>query len=360
MGKAAELVIGDKKVKAGERVTVDLPVARLYTHTSMSMPVHVVRSKREGPTLFVSAAVHGDEINGTEIIRRLLESKILKRLRGTLLAIPVVNVFGFVYGSRYLPDRRDLNRVFPGASKGSLASQLAHLFMSEIVAHADYGIDLHTGSYHRFNLPQIRCDMGDERTAELARAFGVPVILDATLRDGSLRQAVTEEHKIPMLLYEAGEAMRFDETSIRAGLRGVTNVMRTIGMLPKKRSRKTVATENALQPIVAASSSWVRAPISGILTRPVDLGARVTKGDLLATVTDPYCDTCGEVRSEHEGIIIGRHELPLIHKGDALFHIGLPEKSVTTDISLEAFEEQLKPMAAEPQSFPPRRRETSK
>ncbi|HSR70151.1 MAG TPA: succinylglutamate desuccinylase/aspartoacylase family protein [Acidobacteriota bacterium] len=359
MSKIPELVIGDCSVKAGERVTVDLPIARLYTHTSMSMPVHVLRGKRQGPTLFVSAAVHGDEISGTEIIRRLLGRKVLEGLRGTLLAIPVVNVFGFVYGSRYLPDRRDLNRVFPGGSKGSLASQLAHLFMKEIVAHADYGIDLHTGSYHRFNLPQIRCDMSDERTAELARHFGAPVIVDATLRDGSLRQAVSDERQIPMLLYEAGEALRFDEACIRLGLSGVINVMRRIGMLPKKRTRRKPAGEKAsshnAEPIVAASSSWVRAPISGVLTQPVALGARVSKGDLLGIITDPYCETCGEVRSEHDGIIIGRHELPLIHKGDALFHIGLPDKTVEADISLEAFEERLKPTASEPQSFPRRR-----
>ena len=213
-------MIGGTPIPPGTRQTIDLPVARLYTHTEMSMPVHVIRGKREGPRLFVSAALHGDELNGVEVIRRLLALKRLDRLRGMLLLVPVVNVYGFVGRTRYLPDRRDLNRFFPGSPTGSLAARLAHLFMQEVVARSTHGIDLHTGAVHRTNLPHIRAAMTNEDTAHLAKAFGTPVIIDASLRDGSLRQAV-RERGVPILLFEGGEALRIDEPVVRAGLRGV-------------------------------------------------------------------------------------------------------------------------------------------
>ncbi|HKX56501.1 MAG TPA: succinylglutamate desuccinylase/aspartoacylase family protein, partial [Xanthomonadales bacterium] len=202
--------IGDTSVAPGKRAIIDLPVARLYTHDSLKMPVQVVNGRQAGPTLFISAAVHGDEINGVEIIRRLLAHKALSRLHGTLLAIPVVNVHGFLDQNRYLPDRRDLNRSFPGSPKGSVAARLAHRFLNEIVLRSDCGIDLHTGTMHRANLPQVRASLDDEVTTRLALAFGAPVILDAQVRNGSLRSSAVKAG-IPMLIYEAGEALRFNE-----------------------------------------------------------------------------------------------------------------------------------------------------
>ena len=182
------LKIAGKQLATGRRRTINIPVARLYTHTEMTMPVHVLRGKKDGPCLFVCAAIHGDEIIGVEIIRRMLKLKILQRLRGTLIAVPVVNVYGFINHTRYLPDRRDLNRFFPGSQKGSLTSRLADIFMQEIVANSTHGIDLHAGSHHRINLPHIRACVDNAETQKLALAFGAPVILNANLRDGSLRQ----------------------------------------------------------------------------------------------------------------------------------------------------------------------------
>ena len=224
------LTVAGVKIKPGGRITTQIPVARLYTHTEMTMPVHVVHGRREGPRLFVCGAIHGDEIVGTEIIRRLMQRKRLKSLRGTLLATPVVNVYGFLQHSRYSPDRRDLNRFFPGSEKGSLTSQLAGTFMEEVVRGSTHGIDLHAGSNYRSNLPQVRAAIDDPETLRLAKAFKVPVIINAKTRDGSLRHAASESG-VTMLLYEAGEALRFDEVAIRAGVRGVMAVMQALGML---------------------------------------------------------------------------------------------------------------------------------
>jgi len=307
--------IGEISVKPGTRVNISLPVADLYTSTSLSMPVQVICGRREGPVLFVSAAIHGDELNGVEIIRRLLRLKVLSSIRGTLIAVPIVNVHGFLNQSRYLPDRRDLNRSFPGSAKGSVAGRLAHTFFTQIVSKADYGIDLHTGAINRSNLPQIRGNLDDEKTLELAKVFGAPVVINANIRDNSLRACVADSG-VPVLIYEAGEALRFDEMSIRAGLRGVLNVMRSVGMLPAKRPvRKQV------NPLLARSTSWVRAPASGIFNTDVQLGNSVTEGQRLAAINDPLGDSSDVVLAPFDGIVIGRSNLPLAHEGDALFNI---------------------------------------
>jgi predicted deacylase len=279
-------VIQGRAIDPGSRVTLELPLAQLYTHTPLTLPVHVMRGRRNGPRLFVCAAIHGDELNGVEVIRRVLCHTSLKRLRGTLLAVPIVNVYGIIQHSRYLPDRRDLNRAFPGLEGGSLAARLAHLFMTEIVEKSTHGVDLHTGAIHRSNLPQIRANMDDEGTARLARAFGVPVVINSNIRDGSLREAAAARG-VHMLVYEAGEALRFDEISIRAGVRGITNVMRALGMLVGRRR------PNTREPYVARTSAWVRAPVSGILRAVVGLGARIRRNDVMGYIADPF----GEVET---------------------------------------------------------------
>ncbi len=330
----AEIVINNARIPRNTRTTIDLPVTRLYTHSEIAMPLHVVRGKKPGAKLFVSAAIHGDELNGVEIIRRLLKLPILKRMRGTLIAIPIVNVHGFINHSRYLPDRRDLNRSFPGSERGSLAARLAHLFMTEIVEQCSHGIDLHTGALHRSNLPQIRANLDHDETAALARRFGVPVLINADLRDDSLREAA-DERGIPMLLYEAGEALRFDELSIRAGVRGVVNVMRALEMLPASRS----ASRTRFEPVVAHSSSWVRAPMSGILRAMVPLGAQVTKDSLLGVIADPFGERESIVTAPAAGIVIGRSNLPLANEGDALFHVARFKKIDQITERMEAFQE---------------------
>ncbi|MEO5342591.1 MAG: succinylglutamate desuccinylase/aspartoacylase family protein [Gammaproteobacteria bacterium SHHR-1] len=314
MRKAFELL--GQQVPAGSRRVVELPMPKLNSHSQLGMPVHVIHGRQPGPALFVSAAIHGDELNGIEIIRRVLASKTVSRLRGTLIAVPVVNVYGLIQESRYLPDRRDLNRSFPGSDHGSLAARLADLFMQEIVQRSSHGIDLHTGSLHRNNLPQIRANLDNPETLRLAHCFGVPVLLNSLLRDGSLRQAACERG-VPILLYEAGEALRFDELAIRAGYSGVLNVMRELGMLTAPRNRP----RPKRPPFIARSSKWVRAPDSGMLRTRVALGASVAVGDLLGFVDDPSSGSREEIRAEYAGVVIGRLEMPLVHEGDAIFHI---------------------------------------
>ena len=314
MKKQAPFVLGDNKVTAGERTTIDLPMARLYTHSKMSLPVHVVHGRQAGPTLFVSAAIHGDEINGVEIIRRLLRNRSINRIKGTLLAVPVVNPFGFIQRSRYLPDRRDLNRSFPGSPKGSLASRIAHLFMQEIVCRSTHGIDIHTGSNYRSNLPQVRTDTHDKENLRLANAFGAPMIIHSGIRDGSLREAVSE-HGIPVLLYEAGEALYFNDAAIRSGVQGILNVMRAIGMLPKSRKKSCQV------PIVSDKTSWVRAPKSGVFYKQGALGNLIRKDDLLGVINDPLGDESEQILAPFTGVIIGQLTLPLVHEGDALVNL---------------------------------------
>jgi len=309
------LVINGTPIRPGTRSTLELPIPHLYTHTEMAMVVHAIRGRREGPRLFVSAAIHGDELLGIEIVRRLVRHRALSRLRGVLLAVPIVNPYGVLDQSRYLPDRRDLNRSFPGSTTGSLAARLAHQFMTEIVSNCTHGIDLHTGAQHRCNLPQIRADLDDEENLRLARAFEVPVVLDSNIRDGSLR-AVVSDNGLPMLLYEAGEALRYDEVAVRAGVQGVIGVMRELGMLPMPKRRRS-----RREPYIARSSRWVRASKSGVLLNVRPLGSNVAKGDRLALIADPYGEDEQEMFAEFPGIVIGRTHLPLVHEGDAVLHV---------------------------------------
>ncbi|MGR3492059.1 MAG: succinylglutamate desuccinylase/aspartoacylase family protein, partial [Shimia sp.] len=230
MAKRGPFTLGEYSIAPGERRTVQLPLAVMSDHTPSTLSAHVVHGKRSGPVMFVSAGIHGDEIMGVEVIRRLLGHKALRNLRGTLIAVPIVNALGFLAQSRYLPDRRDLNRSFPGGPKGPLASRLAHLFLTEIVGRSDFGIDLHTAAVHRTNYPQVRISPGDTKMEEVAEVFGAPIVLTSDLREGSLRAAAHEMGR-NVLLYEAGEALRFDEYSVRVGLTGVLRVMHHLGML---------------------------------------------------------------------------------------------------------------------------------
>ncbi|WP_295398766.1 succinylglutamate desuccinylase/aspartoacylase family protein [uncultured Thiocystis sp.] len=335
----APLVIAGRRVQPGERARVDIPLPSLYTQTPVLMPVHVLQGRRPGARLFVTASIHGDEINGVEIIRRLLLQKSLQRLSGTLLAVPVVNVYGYVRQSRYLPDRRDLNRSFPGSDKGSLAARLAATLIGEVVAGSTHGIDLHTGALHRENLPQIRVTLdADERMPALANAFGTPVILDAEARPGSLRAAAIER-AIPLLLYEGGEALRFDEFAVRAGLRGILGVMRHLGMIRGHAGRKTLEQKS----VVARSSLWVRADRSGVLLSLTPLGACVKKGETLGIVTDPFRHADEPVLAPASGIVIGRTNLPLVTEGEGIYHIARYGELEATVERLEQYRDSLDP-----------------
>lgn len=333
--------LAGNEIKPGERVNLNIPVASLSTHTDFTMPVTVIHGKKPGPVLFVSAAIHGDEINGVEIVRRLLSEHRMNRIRGTLIAIPIVNVFGFINHERYLPDRKDLNRFFPGSPNGSLAARMADIFVTEIVEKSTHGIDLHTGAIHRTNFPQIRARLDKAETLQLAQAFGAPVIVDSNLRDGSLREHATEEG-IPMLLYEAGEALRFDEVSIRVGLRGILSVMHAIGMFPE--TRRKPRTKDS---IIIRSSQWVRAPDSGILKHKAKLGAMVNVNDTIGVVSDPFGGNRVEVKTDEEGIIIGLINNPIVNEGDALFHVGQTVHRADTVKTIVDFMEYISPSQPE-------------
>lgn len=324
--------VGGVAVSAGTRAAIDLPITDLSTHTPVSMPVVVVHGRKDGPRLFVCAALHGDEINGVEIIRRLLQLSALRRLHGTLVAVPVVNVLGFLSQSRYLPDRRDLNRSFPGSARGSLASRLARLFLDEIVDRSTHGIDLHTGASHRDNFPQIRGNLDDPDSDRMARAFGVPVVINTGFREGSLRESAAERG-VPVIVYEAGEALRFHEPSVRAGVKGVVRVMRALAMLPAKKNPRTVR-----EPLIIRSSKWVRAPRSGLLRSVTPLGSQVRKDDVLGVIADPFGQNEVEVVATTDGIIIGKTNLPLVHEGDGLFHVARHEGKQVVARSLDEFD----------------------
>ncbi|KAA9010372.1 succinylglutamate desuccinylase/aspartoacylase family protein [Histidinibacterium aquaticum] len=329
MAGRAPFEIGETTVAPGERRVVDLPVSVLSDHTPVTLSVEVIHGARPGPKVFVSAAVHGDEVIGVEIARRLSRSPLLRSLRGTLLVVPIVNSFGFLNRSRYLPDRRDLNRSFPGSAGGSLAARLANLFLTEVVLRCDLGIDLHSAAIHRTNLPQIRVTPGDPQLATLARVFGAPVVLTSPVRAGSLR-AEAQERGVEMLLYEAGEGLRFDELAVRTGVAGILRVLHHKGMLPAKgisRPRQV--------PLAATETQWLRAPRGGLLRTFKGDGEAVEKGTLMAAVSDPFGEREEEITAPFDGLVIGRAVLPVVNEGDAIFHLARVSRPDRAGAALE-------------------------
>ena len=307
--------IAGRSIAAGTSHTITLPVSILPDHTPVGLQLQIHHGKRAGPTMFVSAAVHGDEVIGVEIVRRLIRAPQLESLRGTLLIVPVVNSYGFLSRSRYLPDRRDLNRCFPGHPSGSLGSRLAHIFLQDVVLRCHFGIDLHSAAIHRTNLPQVRISPGDSVTRKMAVDFGAPVVLTSPLRDGSLR-AVAAKHGTSVVLYEAGEGLRFDEMAVRAGLAGILRVMRGQDMLPAKGIAHAKTS-----PHMCTSSTWLRAPAGGLLRTFRGEGETVARGDVLATVSDPFGAVETDLVAPSPGILIGRAILPVVNEGDAVFHL---------------------------------------
>ena len=305
--------LGTNRVRAGSKQEIGLPISKLVTGAAVTLPVLVLHGRNDGPTVWVDAAIHGDEVGGVDIIRRVLEHVNPKTLHGTLIAVPIVNVHGFMTGDRYLPDRRDLNRSFPGTARGSLAGRIAHLMMTEIVAPSDVGIDLHTGSDHRTNLPQIRADLDDPRTRELAETFGAPVMIHARTRDGSLRHAA-REHGATVLLYEGGEANRFDDWAIDAGVAGVTRVLASLEMIDEDVAAHAPSVESR-------KTGWVRASVSGIIRIECALGATVEAGDRLGVISNSFGRRLASIKAARGGIVIGRLEAPLVNRGDAVVHI---------------------------------------
>ncbi|GAA1798075.1 MAG: succinylglutamate desuccinylase/aspartoacylase family protein [Actinobacteria bacterium] len=306
--------IGGVRMRAGTTRELSLPITRMVTGAEVSVPVRIVHGREDGPVVWLTAATHGDEVVGIEVIREVLTSLSPKTFRGTLVAVPIVNVLGFMAGDRYLPDRRDLNRSFPGSARGSLASRIAHLLMTEVIRKGSVGIDLHTGAFGRTNLPQVRGDLDDPETRSLAEAFGAPVMYHAKLRDGSLR-AAAREVGCRVLLYEAGESWRMDDWAVAAGVAGVRRVLAALNMIDGADAVPDGANQEC------RTSGWVRARNTGILMLDVDLGQHVSIGQRLGVLTDSFGKTVRLVRADRAGIVIGRAQTPLVNSGDALVHI---------------------------------------
>jgi uncharacterized protein len=311
--------VGKTIVPPGRKIRIELPFARLSTGSTASLPVAVINGRSTGPNMWISGAVHGDELNGVEIVRRVMRQLDAKRLRGALIAVPIVNPLGFIHESRYLPDRRDLNRAFPGSKRGSSAARLAHLFMTEIVAQCSVGIDCHTATGHRTNAPQIRADIRDKETMKLARAFGAPFTIHARARDGSLREAAISRG-ITMLLYESGQAHRFDEPAIETGVTGIMRCLRSLGMIDARLPR-------AAPTRVFRRTSWVRARRGGLVRVFPALGDRVERGDAIAEISDAFGYRPTSVRVTETGWVVGRSLNPQVSPGDALVHIAVEAPS---------------------------------
>lgn len=302
------------RVAPGDLREIRLKVAESYTADPISIPVTVVRGTKPGPTLFLTATVHGDELVGVGIIRSLLNDHSFSDLKGTLIAVPVANVPGFLILSRTLPDRRDLNRNFPGSPKGSLTSRVAHALFTEVILRSDFGIDLHTAGAGRTNYPQIRADLSNSRVRELALTFGCPIMVNNKGPERSLRKTAVASG-IPTIVYEAGSTRVLESPHIEVGLQGVLNVLRMLGMMPGEPAKSP---EIHLE---IQRTHWVRARVGGILDLKVALGQPVHRGQILSVNTNPFGRERNQLKAPHGGLVLGLTRLPLVHPGDAVCHL---------------------------------------
>ncbi len=309
----AELQIYNTFIPVGKVVSIKIPISRLPSHTLIDLPVFVYRGKADGPGLLLTAGIHGDEINGIEIVRRLIDENSLMPDAGLVIAIPLVNVYGFIFNSRNLPDGKDLNRCFPGSANGSLANRLAHILMHEILPHVQYGIDFHTGGDRIANFPQIRCNLDHAKSRELASAFGPPFIVNTELIEKSFRKEAMKAGKT-ILVFEGGESLRLDEVAINEGKAGVRRVMEFLKMRTFQEKRHI--------PVSVKTTTWMRTKDSGIFNSFVESGTKVSKNQPLASITDPYGESHVILKSPHDGYIIGINYMPVVNAGDALIHVG--------------------------------------
>jgi predicted deacylase len=310
------LIILGHKIGLGERKVINFNIAKLYTATDVEIPIIIKRSKIPGPTVLVTAGIHGDEINGVEVVRQVIARKINHPKKGTIICIPILNIFGFLNASRAFPDGRDLNRVFPGTKTGSLASRVAYHFTKEILPHIDYCLDFHTGGASRFNASQVRIEPSDERLAHLAKIFNPPFIVMSPNIDKSFR-STCKKMGIPILLFEGGKSLSSNKHIVKNGVDGVMRILKELEMLSEKLS----VVRTVYRSIIIEKSKWIRANRSGLLHIKVDCGKHVEKGEFLATITDPYGTMRYIVRAANEGYIINVNHSPIVHQGDAIFHI---------------------------------------
>lgn len=325
-----DIVILNERIALGESRRLDFSIAKLYTGTKVEIPIIIERSKIPGPTVLITAAIHGDEINGVEIVRQLIARKFNKPKRGTIICIPILNVFGFLNGDRSFPDGRDLNRVFPGTKSGSLASRVAYHFTRKILPHADYCLDFHTGGASRFNAPQIRVKFGNERLLELAKVFNAPFTVYSNTIEKSYR-STCQKMEIPILLFEGGKSRESNKEIVKEGVDGVLRFLDHLDMLGKR----FVAPKPIAKTVIIEKSKWVRAHRSGLLHVKVECNKHVEKGELLATITDPYGKMRFKIASPNEGYIININQSPIVNQGDAIFHISTVNTANPEDEEME-------------------------
>ncbi|EOZ93590.1 putative deacylase [Indibacter alkaliphilus LW1] len=308
-----EIIINGIRVRPGQTLNIDIAIARLPTHTLIDLPVFIKRAKDEGPVVLISGGVHGDEINGIVAVRKMMDEEEITPIKGTVIFMPLVNVYGFLSSSRTFPDGRDLNRSFPGSRKGSLASQIAFILSNEIIPLIDYGVDFHTGGRMLSNYPQIRVDYKDKKGVELAKAFGTHFLLNSPHIDKSFRKEAYKRKK-HIMVYEGGESMRLDDYAVEEAIAGTKRMLIHLGMLEGEVAPKDT--------IMLTDSSWARAKVSGIFTSSVKLGDEIKKGQMLAKISDPYGQVKVPVKATYNGHVVGLNNNPVVNAGDALVHIG--------------------------------------
>lgn len=314
--KANTLHIFGKDILPGESKELNFSFAKLHTNTPIDVPIIIERSLYDGPTVLFTAGIHGDEVNGVEIVRQLVSKGINKPKIGTTICIPIVNVFGFLQKVRDFPDGRDLNRSFPGSKKGSLAAQVAYKLMNEIIPHVDYCFDFHTGGSSRFNAPHVRIEKGDEKLTPLANIFNAPFILYSKNLKSSFRNACKKKG-VPMLLFEGGKSNSIDAIISNTGVNGSKRVLNHLGMLQNKFKVSSPSKSS----ITIVSSNWIRAQASGMFKSSVKVGEFVKQHEIIGHITDPFGKIHFWIKTSNSGYVFNVNEAPLVYQGDALFHI---------------------------------------
>lgn len=311
-----------KKIHPGKGATINFNMAKLYTTTAVDVPIIIERSKKPGPVMLITAGIHGDEINGVEVVRQIIVKEINKPARGTIICIPIINVFGFLNMTREFPDGRDLNRVFPGAKNGSLASRFAYQFVHKILPVADFCMDFHTGGASRFNAPQIRIKKGEEMAMHYARIFNASFTIISKTITKSYRETCAKQGK-PVLLFEGGKSKDSNKDVARQGVEGIMRILAHFEMLKPKFE----VPEPKGETICIENSTWMRAKYSGLLHVKIPCGKHVERGEYIATITDPYGKLRHKVKAPNEGYIINVNESPIVYQGDAIFHISIARDS---------------------------------
>jgi len=315
-----EFVLLGQNIQKGKRAYLELEVAKLHNRNSIKIPIIVERAKIDGPTILLMGGIHGDETNGVAIVRDIIRKKYNKPKKGTIICIPVFNVFGYLSQTRAFPDGRDLNRMFPGSINGSLASQFAHRFTQDIAPLVDYVIDFHTGGAERSNYPNVRCNLNQEKTFELASIFGAPFIVHSEYITKSVRDTINKMGRT-ILLFEGGKSLDLDESVISYGVQGAVNIMKHLKIL----DGEIIKNKNT---VIIEKSKWIRAPYSGMFQLSVKNGSKVAKKALLGRISDPYGEFERKVVSPSDCYIFGVNTAPIVNKGDALFHVSIDSYTI--------------------------------